>query len=141
VAVVLAILAGIALPSFVRSIQGQRLGSAARTMATVSRYARSMAVLKQCDLTVTFNLANGQVDLVSSNASLPPFTRVVEGVRIEEIAVAGQDPLLEGTGGVRFSRNGLCDPFVVRLADAGGRTATLAIDALGSVQSLEYGQE
>src|ERR1035437_9484251 len=73
VIVVMGIAAAIAMPSFVRSIQGQRLSTAARTLTTVARYARSMAVLKQSDLALTFNLANGQVDLVSSNTSLPSF--------------------------------------------------------------------
>ena len=45
VVVIMGIAVAIAMPSFVRSIQAQRLGSAARTVTTVARYARSMAVL------------------------------------------------------------------------------------------------
>ena len=47
VIVVMGIAVAIAMPSFVRSIQGQRLSTAARTLTTVARYARSMAVLKR----------------------------------------------------------------------------------------------
>ncbi len=133
VAAVLAILAGLALPSFVRSMRGQRLRGAARTLATVSRYARSMAVLKQSDLALVFNLANGQVDLVASNTSLPPFTRAVEGVRVEEVAVEGSEAVTEGTCSVPFGRNGVCAPFRVRLADASGNALRLKVNALGSM--------
>src|ERR1035437_8985461 len=87
VIVVMGIVVAIAMPSFVRSIQGQRLSAAARTVTTVARYARSMAVLKQSDLFLTFNLANGQLDLVSSNAALPSFSRVIDDVRLQEVTI------------------------------------------------------
>lgn len=138
VIVLLAIITAIVVPSFVRSIQGQRLSTAARTLATVSRYARSMAVLKQTDLVLTFNLANGQVDLVSSNTSLPSFSRVVQGVRLAEVAIEGAEPVQEGVGKVQFRRNGVCSPFVVTIMDPKGNSVRLSVDALGRVKSKEF---
>lgn len=138
VIVLLAIITAIILPSFVRSIQGQRLSTAARTLATVSRYARSMAVLKQTDLVLTFNLANGQVDLVSSNTSLPSFSRVVHGVRLAEVAIEGAEPVQEGVGKVQFQRNGVCSPFVVTIMDPNGNYVRLSVDALGRVKSKDF---
>ena len=141
VIVVMGIAAAMAMPSFVRSIQGQRLSTAARTLATVARYARSMAVLKQSDLSLTFNLANGQVDLVSSNTSLPSFSRAVNGVRLQEVTIEGADPVTEGVCSVPFLRNGVCIPFAVTLADQHGNVCVLNVDALGSVKSKVFGTQ
>ena len=141
VVVVMGIAAAIAMPSFVRSIQWQRLSAAARTLTTVARYARSMAVIKQSDLALTFNLANGQVDLVSSNTSLPSFSSVVNGVRLQEIVVEGADPVTEGTCSVPFLRNGVCVPFAVTIADHNGNYVILKVDALGSVKSKVFGTQ
>ena len=141
VIVVMGIAAAIAMPSFVRSIQGQRLSTAARTLTTVARYARSMAVLKQSDLSLTFNLGNGQVDLVSSNTALPSFSRTVNGVRLQEVSIEGGDPVTEGTCSVPFQRNGVCIPFAVTIADQNGNMCVLKVDALGSVKSKVFGTQ
>ncbi len=132
----------IAMPSFVQSIRGQRLNSAARTLATVARYARSMAVLKQSDMVLTFNLANGQVDLVSSNTSLPSFSRSVSGVRLQEMTLEGAaDAVTEGVCSVPFLRSGICIPFAITIADANGNYVILKVDALGSVKSKVFGSQ
>jgi len=141
VIVVMGIAVAIAMPSFVRSIQGQRLSTAARTLSTVARYARSMAVLKQSDLGLTFNLANGQVDLISSNTSLPSFSREVNGVRLQEVAIEGAEPVTEGTCSVPFLHNGICVPFAVTIVDHNGNYVILKVDALGSVKSKVFGTQ
>jgi len=135
------IAAAIAMPSFVRSIQGQRLGSAARTLTSAARYARSMAVLKQSDLGLVFNLANGQVDLLSTNAGMPSFSRAVDGVRLQEVAIEGAAPVTEGVCSVPFLRNGVCVPFAVTIADNKGNYVVLKVDALGSVKSKVFGTQ
>ena len=141
VVVVLGIAVAIAVPSFVRSIHGQRLSTAARTLTTVARYARSMAVLKQSDLGLIFNLANGQVDLVSSNTSLPSFSRAVNGVRLQDVTIEGADPVTDGTCSVPFLRNGVCVPFAVTIVDQNGNYVILKVDALGSVKSKVFGKQ
>ncbi len=141
VVVVMGIAAAIAMPSFVRSIQGQRLSTAARTLATVARYARSMAVLKQSDLSLTFNLASGQVDLASPNASMPNFARTVHGVRLQTVTIEGADPVTEGVCSVPFMRNGVCIPFAVIIMDPNGNYVVLQVDALGSVKSKVFGAQ
>jgi prepilin-type N-terminal cleavage/methylation domain-containing protein len=141
VIVVIGIALAVVSPSLVRSIRGQRLNSAARTMATVTRYARSMAVLKQSDLKLTFNLANGQIDVVSSNASLPSFSRVVEDVRIAEVIIEGQDAVGDGTCAIPFRRNGICTPFTVKIEDARGEYVMMSVDSLGSVKTKASGTQ
>lgn len=141
VVVIIGIAIGITMPSLVTSIQGQRLKTAARTMVTVARYARSMAVLKQTDLTLSFNLASGQVDLTSTNVSLPRFTRMIEDVNIAYVKVEGRDDASEGFCSVNFRRNGLCQPFTVKIIDRRGNYVIVKVDALASVRATEYGKE
>lgn len=139
--VIIGVALGITMPSLVRSIQGQRLKTAARTMVTVARYARSMAVLKQTDLTLSFNFNTGQIDLTSTNVSLPRFTRMIEGVNVAYVKVEGKDQSEEGTCSVTFRRNGLCRPFEVKIIDRRGSYVIVKIDALASAKATEYGNE
>lgn len=141
VVVIIGIAIGVTMPSLVASIQNQRLKTAARTMVTVARYARSMSVLKQTDLTLSFNLATGQIDLTSTNVSLPRFTRMIEGVNIVSVKTEGHDEKSEGFCAVNFKRNGLCQPFTVKIADHRGKNVVVKIDALAGVRTTEYGNE
>jgi Tfp pilus assembly protein FimT len=59
VLVIIGIVTAIVLPTFVRSIHGNRLRTAVRSVVMAGRYARSMAVLKQRELVLTFNLDDG----------------------------------------------------------------------------------
>lgn len=140
VVVVIGIALGIAMPSFVRTIQGHRLRTAARTLVTVARYARSMAILKQSDLAITFNLDTGQVDMTSTNMSLPRFTRVVEGVTLGYVEIVGSNRCNEGACTITYTQNGICQPFAVMIRDARGNYALLNVDALSSIRTLDYGK-
>ncbi len=134
------IVLAIAMPSFVQSIRGHRLRTAARTMATVARYARSMAVLKQSDLSVTFNLDNGHIDMISSNTTLPRFSRVIKGVTLGYVDIEGDEsPYTEGTCIVMYSQNGICNPFTVKILDRNGNYIIMKVDALSSIKMIEYG--
>lgn len=141
VVVIIGIMLGIVMPSFVRSIQGQRINAAARTMAAVTRYARSMAVLNQTDLSMRFNLANGQVDLTSTNVSIPRFTRMIEGVRVAYVQVEGRDEVREGVCSIEFKQNGVCRPFNVKIVDSRGNFVIVKVDALAGVRATEHGNE
>ena len=141
VIVIIGVALGITMPSLVRSIHGQRLKTAARTIVTIARYARAMAVLKQTDLTLSFNFATGQIDLTSTNVSLPRFTRMIEGVSVASVKVEGREEAEEGFCEVNFKRNGLCQPFTVKIVDPRGNYAIVKVDALAGVKAAEYGNE
>lgn len=142
VVVIIGVALGGAMPSLMHSIRGQRLKTAARTVFTIARYARSMAVLKQTDLTLSFNFATGQIDLTSTNVSLPRFTRMIEGVSVASVKVEGRkEEAKEGFCEVNFKRNGLCQPFTVKIVDPRGNYVVVKVDALAGVKATEYGNE
>ncbi len=136
VMVVIGIAVGITMPYFVHSIRGNRLRVAGRTMLTVTRYARSMAVLKQAGIDLTFDLDTGKIDLVSSNAALPKFTRNLEGVQLESVQVGENEPVTAGKCVVPFYKTGFCRPFEAQLADQHGAGLTMKVDALAEVRLL-----
>lgn len=142
VVVLMCVMMGISAPFFVRSIRGHRLSAAARTLVTVARYARSMAVLKQTDLIITFNLDTGHIDLVSSNSTLPRFSRVVKGVSLAYVDVEGSEsPTTEGTCTIQYYQNGVCTPFSVKVIDPLGNYVIVKVDALSSVRTMTYGAD
>ena len=59
------IAASVALPSFVRAMQGQRIRSSARLVVTSHKFARNMSVLKQTPMAVLFNRVENKIDVVS----------------------------------------------------------------------------
>ena len=101
----------------------------------------TILILKQTDLTLSFNLASGQVDLTSTNVSLPRFTRMIEDVTIASVQIQGQDDANEGFCEVKFRRNGLCQPFKVKIIDRRGNYVVVKVDALACVKTTEYGNE
>ena len=141
VVVIIGITLGVAMPSLVESIRWHRLRSASRTLVTVARYARSMAILKQSDLSVSFNLDTGQVDLIAANTSLPRFTRILDGVALEYVAPEGMSPITEGECSIPYRRNGTCRPFAVKIRDLNGNYILVKVDALSSVKTRESGKQ
>ncbi len=63
---IMAIVTVIAMPTFVHSIRGQRLQTAARTVTMAGRYARSMALLQQREMALTFDLDKGVVTIAGA---------------------------------------------------------------------------
>lgn len=56
VAAIIAVVAAITVPMFVRSIHGNRLRAASRTVVMAGRYARNMAILSQREMALVFDL-------------------------------------------------------------------------------------
>lgn len=129
VLVLLGIIIGISMPYFVHSIRGNRLRVAGRTLVTVSRYARSMSVLKQAEVALTFDLDSGKIDVISSNVTLPRFTRTLEGVTLKSVSIADGDSVDTGVCSVPYFRNGMCRPFVVYMEDQNGAGLRIKVDS------------
>ena len=65
VVVISLLAAGIAMPLFVRSFQSSKLRTSARTVVMASKYARSMAVLSQKQMSILFDKPLGRLEVVS----------------------------------------------------------------------------
>ena len=72
VLVIVGITTAILLPSFGRSVRGNRLRAAARTVVMAGRYARSMAVLNQREMLVHFDLGQGRVAVCTAARTEAP---------------------------------------------------------------------
>lgn len=72
VVAILGLLTAITLPSFVKSMRGNKLRTGARTVVMAGRYARTMSLLKQQELALVF-------DMSSSTVSVHPASSVYGG--------------------------------------------------------------
>ncbi len=63
---IIGILAASVTPFLAKSIRGNRLRTAARSIATATRYARSIAVMRQTDVYLTFNIAQASFSVVET---------------------------------------------------------------------------
>lgn len=68
VVVIAALVTGIALPGFVRSMRGAELRAASRTILMSHKYARSTAVLRQTSMAMLLDSEAGVVEIVRMNA-------------------------------------------------------------------------
>ena len=121
---IVGVITAVTLPNLVRSLRGNRLTVAARTVVMAGRYARSMAVLKQEEVTVTFTYqTEGKPATVSvSGKTIPNLTRPLEGVTLQ---VEGKDAFYRKAAketeptlaAVVYRSNGRCVRHTVQLAD------------------------
>jgi prepilin-type N-terminal cleavage/methylation domain-containing protein len=61
VIVIVAILSAVVVPNMAKSIKGNRLRSASRTVISSGKYARSLAVMRQKEMVLTFDLDANRV--------------------------------------------------------------------------------
>jgi len=78
VLVIIGIITAVTIPEYVRSMQGNRLRTAARTVVAAGRYARSMAVLHQRAIAVNFEI--GGTGLVIDAKRTSPSTNALDEV-------------------------------------------------------------
>jgi prepilin-type N-terminal cleavage/methylation domain-containing protein len=129
---IVGIAAAITVPNFVKSIRGNRLRTAGRVVIKAGRYARSMAVLQQKDVIVTFRFDPAAVAV--GEAENYALERVrVEWVELRETAAA--DRRTEGACSIVYRPNGTCTPYQVRLADESGAWLLVDVDALSSART------
>jgi len=71
VLVVIIIISGIGLPYFAGSYRGNKLRTTARTISKMTRYARSMAIMREETLTVALNHETMEIFLGGNQATAP----------------------------------------------------------------------
>ncbi len=143
---IMAIVTAVTMPTFVSSIRGNRLRTAARMVTMAGRYARSMAVLRQEEVVLEFNLSAGTFAVhplaasmvsnrvVSAAGDPDSITRKLERVRLLSVELTeGSAPeIAEGTCIVTYRSNGLCTPYRVVIRDEQGAAVAIEVDALST---------
>ncbi len=75
VLVIIGVITAVAVPEYVRSMRGNRLRTAARTVVAAGRYARSMAVLHQRAIAIEFEIDGSRL-VIDSNRIVPAINTI-----------------------------------------------------------------
>lgn len=136
---IMAVVTAITIPSFVTSMRGSRLRTSVRTVVKIGRYSRSLAVLKQIPMTVSFDLDSGMVSSEGGDGK-DNISRSLDRVKLVSLETIGEDKCTEGIYKVVYQTNGRCKPYTIVIADQDGTSAKIHVDALASA-STEAGDE
>lgn len=107
VLVIMGVIAAVAVPEYVRSMRGNRLRMAGRTVVAAGRYARSMAVLHQRGVSVQFEIGGTNI-VIDVNAVVPaaPIAPTVASTLGVEGPERKNDDFSQGAGmTIRLVRN------------------------------------
>jgi type II secretion system protein H len=103
VLVIIGVVTAVTVPEFVRSMRGNRLRTAARTVVAAGRYARSMAVLHQRAIAIDFEIDGARLVIDASRPAPTTDTLAVGSSTVREPEPA--EPAAEG--GARPSGPGM----------------------------------
>ncbi len=136
VIVILGVATAIVMPAFSHAVRGSRIRLASRTLAMAGRYARSLAVLQQRDLTLDIHLTNATLRVAGRDDRIPFLEQTLDGVTVESLELVLENRILkDGMARILYRSNGTCTPYIVRLTDDEGRHVTLRVDALSAVET------
>ena len=161
VLVVISIMTAVTVPQFIRSMRGNRLRTAVRTVAMAGRYSRSMAVMRQRNMLLEFDMENAKLSVYDVTLSMPTtndmsradddrsarsrseeepepvltrtilLSRRLDGVSFSSVEV-DDDLRRDGIVPIIYSTNGRCTPYSVTVVDDTGEGVTVEVDALAS---------
>ncbi len=158
----------VAMPSLVKSIRGNRLRVGARTVVMAGNYARTMAILRNQDMTLTLDKGANTVAVAPLHTAPPPpdstssaesisfadtnepassapppvtLTRKLDSVSIDSIQVEHRKSgTEEDSAVVIYQNNGRCNPYEVRVRDEFGSVMVITVDAVASPKVRKEGE-
>ena len=131
---IIGISTAIIVPSFVQSMKGNRLRAATRSVSKAGRYARSIAVLKQKTITVTFNLTNSTIYIVGGDGS-DNITRKLDRVTVEFLDSSEEGSAADEKRSIVYQTNGRCTPYAIRITGEDGSFTEVHVDALATAET------
>ncbi|MEI6807608.1 MAG: type II secretion system protein [bacterium] len=135
VVIIIGILLTVSIPSMVKSIRGSRLRAAASAIARAGKFARSMAIMDQQEVRLTFHKTGPRIEAHGSTAHTK-LDRTLDGVRIDNVDIAGgPQPDADNTWTVSYMRNGRCTPYSITIANSRDETMTIQVDAFTTTKT------
>lgn len=163
VVVIILIMTSLTIPNFARSYKGARLRAAARSIAMMHRYARSIAALQQKQAALLYDIEKNTIELAwlqsdqhqaglsfslgrmrnpleetSYNVVSEMTRELPEKIRISDFDIKGRDQEEDGIYFVNYYPGGMCDNYAVRLKTRGGDAVWVEVDHLSGAVSTEY---
>lgn len=170
VVTIILIASAIAIPAFMRSYEGARLNTSARTIAMASKYARNMAVLQQKHMAILFDTRRNEIEILAVGSGAAHGERgmflderagygsrwgaeeerpaiqsrmvrpMEDGVRILDVSDVDGRQRYDGVYWVTYYPSGLSDKYIVRLIDGRNRTIRMEVDHISGRFSVEHGR-
>lgn len=125
VVVIILIATAIATPVFRGTFQSTQMTDAVRSTVRMARFARSMAILKQSDCTLTFE--ESQLVLTCTDPTEPKTVRRFPGdIKISEFENKSEETTSsDGARTICYYANGMNDGFELTLSDDKDRRQTI----------------
>ncbi|MFC1467230.1 Tfp pilus assembly protein FimT/FimU [Verrucomicrobiota bacterium] len=124
------ILSAVSIPVFVRSLEGNQLKTAARSINRMHRYARAMSVLKGTEMAFEYNSTNRLLTVSAGTNTVPLIKREIpEKVTLESFTLLPDEELDEFPP-VFYSTSGQCVDYAITLTDTREKRITVEIDGI-----------
>lgn len=134
VTMIIGIMLTVTVPSMAKSIRGSRLRAAASAVTRAGKYARSMAIMDQQEVRLSFHKTGPRIE-ASSGVSRAKLDRTLDGVKINGFEGPDREAGEGDTWTVSYMRNGRCTPYSVTLANNRDETITIQVDAFAKAKT------
>jgi type II secretory pathway pseudopilin PulG len=135
VAALIGFLVAVATPVFLRSLHGQRLRQATRTLQQAGRYARTMAILKGQGMSLVLNPSNNEIAL---REAPPPRPAPLEAIYTRDQVLAIAEPTLSVSSPPPADRDLLSPPSDTSEPLRSPRTLTRLLEGV-RIRSVRLG--
>ena len=132
VVVIILIATSIAVPSFRGTFKSTQMTDAVRSTMKITRFARSISILKQTDCTLQFD--ENQIRLTCQQEILAT-RRIPDEIKLSDFENE-TDRSLE-TKTVHFYANGMNDGYTVTLSDPNNRSKTITCHSITGKVEVE----
>ncbi len=139
VMVIILIATGVSVPLFRGTFKSAQMTSAVRSTVRTARYARSIAVLKQEECTLSFKEGLITITCGGTNSAEPEVSRrLPDDIKISAFEnLAGMDKNSDGVHTVRYYPAGMNDGFKLTLSDDKNRRSTVVCNPISGKTTVE----
>jgi len=136
VVVIILIATAVSVPIFRGTFQSTQMTDAVRSTVRMARFARSIAILKQSDCTLTFQ--EGRMLLTCADENEPETSRrFPEDIQISNFKTISEADDFSESRAVRYYANGMNDGFELTLEDDKNRRKTIACHPITGKVTVE----